>query len=488
MSKFSYYLKYLIDRNTQSIAQLSRMSGVERTSIHKALTDERILSYKSAEKLSQAFCLSPSEKAQFFKYHSMLLQGEDTYEVRQMIIQILHNLADLPLSSIFEKKTSWSNTYPTSSGEQMFFGDLAVTDIVKYVLDQEVQHQDAPQIYLNFSLEDSFLKKYISLLYRQTEKNIHISHIIPFPYRKNMETSARYGLKILEWILPLCLVADNQYEPFFYYDHSAVSYYSDPLPYYILTTNFLLCLSQDMKTAIIHTDPKLMEYYRQYAADTIECCEPFLTYTSDPFNILNQYMDNSTMNGYYTIMIQPCPGKFYTREFIEAKIPKELPFYRELVEATDRRFRMLRELTGNYYTIFTYEGLKDFFDTGIFCDMPKEYVDACTMKERLSLMRQLRDHIADDRIIGLVVNPSTFRIPEYLTFTIEPDKGTHIFTNLMYEGKAYYCNMHIIEPMLSKSFFDFIISLPNSEYVYSKEETLQILDTLLAQYSAGEPS
>ena len=47
MSKFSNYLRKLIDQSGESIASISRNAGIERTSIHKALKDERILSYNN---------------------------------------------------------------------------------------------------------------------------------------------------------------------------------------------------------------------------------------------------------------------------------------------------------------------------------------------------------------------------------------------------------------------------------------------------------
>lgn len=487
MSKFSNYLKYLIERNQQSISQLSRISGVERTTIHKALSDERILAYKSVEKLAQAFCLSPYEKSQFFSYHSMLLQGEDTYEARQIIRDIFKRLADIPVSALTHKKrTIWSQSLSAPSNEQFFHGALAVTDIIKYVLDQEVFYQDHPEIYLNFSLENTFLENHIFLLYQQEEKAVNISHIIPFPYRKNMESSAKYGLNLLKWILPLCLVANNNYHPYFYYDHSTVSYYSDPLPYYIITRELLLCLSEDLKTAILYTNPEIIQFYRQSALNTLTQCEALLTYSMNPFDILQQYMNASTSDGYYTIMSQPCVGKFYTRELIAAKIPQSLPFYQELVEMTDKRFQILRETTSNYYTIYTYQGIKGLAETGIICDLPRQYVDVFTEKERFSLIRSLRDDIANESIIGPMINPATFQIPEYLTFTIDPQRGTHIFTNLLFEEKAYYCNIHIIEPILSAAFYDFITNLPSSEYVYTKEDTLAMLDILLMEYEYGK--
>ena len=67
MSKFSTYLKRLIADSGESISSLARTIGAERTSIHKALADERILSYKTVQALARHFNLSVDEKI-FFSY------------------------------------------------------------------------------------------------------------------------------------------------------------------------------------------------------------------------------------------------------------------------------------------------------------------------------------------------------------------------------------------------------------------------------------
>lgn len=43
MSKFSNYLRALIEQREESITTIARNTGIERTSIHKALKDERVL-------------------------------------------------------------------------------------------------------------------------------------------------------------------------------------------------------------------------------------------------------------------------------------------------------------------------------------------------------------------------------------------------------------------------------------------------------------
>ena len=53
MSKFSVFLKELLTQSGEPIARIAKNAGLERTSIHKALKDERILSYSALRQLIQ---------------------------------------------------------------------------------------------------------------------------------------------------------------------------------------------------------------------------------------------------------------------------------------------------------------------------------------------------------------------------------------------------------------------------------------------------
>ena len=79
MSRFSDYLRRLIDKSDETISSISRCIGAERTSIHKALSDERILPYKVVQELAGHFNLPLDERQEFFRLYDILLQGEENY-------------------------------------------------------------------------------------------------------------------------------------------------------------------------------------------------------------------------------------------------------------------------------------------------------------------------------------------------------------------------------------------------------------------------
>lgn len=75
MSKFSTYLKRLIADSGESISSLARKIGAERTSIHKALADERILSYKTVQALARHFNLSVVNEKIFFRLYNTFFKA-----------------------------------------------------------------------------------------------------------------------------------------------------------------------------------------------------------------------------------------------------------------------------------------------------------------------------------------------------------------------------------------------------------------------------
>ena len=92
MSKFSIYLEEIIRKSGEPISRIAKNAGLERTSIHKALKDERILPYSSLQKLAQYFQLTLSETKELNLYYNILLQGEETYCTQNEILQMFSDL------------------------------------------------------------------------------------------------------------------------------------------------------------------------------------------------------------------------------------------------------------------------------------------------------------------------------------------------------------------------------------------------------------
>ena len=98
MSKFSAYLKELLEQRGEPIARIAKNTGLERTSIHKALKDERMLPYTALRQLGQYLQLTLPQMRELNQYYEMLLRGEDLYYIQKTICGLLADLSQMHFS------------------------------------------------------------------------------------------------------------------------------------------------------------------------------------------------------------------------------------------------------------------------------------------------------------------------------------------------------------------------------------------------------
>ena len=137
MSKFSEYLRQMIKKSGESVSAVSRSIGAERTSIHKALADERILSYKVVQNLARHFNLTIDERNEFFRLYYILLQGEDNFRIREAVCDLLNYLSTLQFHSTPVLKMTNVNLEDT-----LLRGEYAIRSAIHTLLLDECCRQD----------------------------------------------------------------------------------------------------------------------------------------------------------------------------------------------------------------------------------------------------------------------------------------------------------------------------------------------------------
>lgn len=102
-SKFAVYLEKLIDESGEKIKPISENSGVERSSIHRQLSGERPLNYKSVQKLATYLNLTVDQRKEYFLLYDYQAKGDDgegIYENRQAVSELLNDLATVKFSPL----------------------------------------------------------------------------------------------------------------------------------------------------------------------------------------------------------------------------------------------------------------------------------------------------------------------------------------------------------------------------------------------------
>ena len=471
MSKFSLCLDEIIKRSGEPIARIAKNAGLERTSIHKALKDERVLPYSSLKKLIQYFQLTLPEVRELNLYYDMLLQGEDAYQSYSEICHLMSDLSHLHFTS-FSYKTELMDSLFLSN--KMVQGKAEVEHIILAILHKEADAKAPISLYLN----DTHYFTDIFMQFWRNGKDFTVQQIITFrpDTLSDSATSTIQNIRRIRSLLPTALLSKEQYYAYYCYTNDDARESLQPFPYYIVTPNCLLLLNEDCSAIYINTEASLIKFYQKQFEQAKSICQPLISYSNEPLAVLSTYMDNTDQGGYFTIMTQPCTGRYYTREIIEKYMRHDLPYRRELIEMGVERFSTLARLQNNYYTVFTEAGIDQFVEDGYIADLPKAQVLPLDHGDRLLMLQQLRDDIEHDIVCGYIADPDQLPIPQYLTFTCDPKHGLHIYAVDGFVNGGYTCNLHIGAANIGHVFCNFIRFLPNSKYVYSKEQTLKILD------------
>lgn len=483
MSKFAVYLKELLDQRGEPIARVAKNTGLERTSIHKALKDERLLPYTALKKLSQYLQLTLSQTRELNLYYEILLQGEDAYRVREAIGELLSSLSQL---HFFCRELYSSPDVPPEFKDfpEFVYGRPQVEAALQAALSWETADGKSPTLTLYLPPDGSEATGLFRLW--RAGRRFTVRQIMAFLPEHLGISSRLANLRLLRSLLPLSLASAGQYFAYYYFEHSSSPASMDPMPYFIVTPHCLIRLDSQLSAARLEASPQMIQLYEKHFSRLLEECQPLNSYSNDLEHILDSYMRGTDTDSYYTMMTQPCLGRYYTRPRIQRHFRPDVPNREALVDLSDRRFARLRQLEGDYYTIFTEQGLRDLARTGVAADLPSELILPIDRQTRIELLTAFRDDLQQGRIHGCIADMEKLPIPPYLTLTCDPRFGVHLYATQGFIGGAYACNLHIEESGIGQAFSSFIRALPESKYVYSTQRTLEILDELLLMLGREE--
>ncbi len=470
MSKFSMYLKTLIEDSGESISSISRNIGAERTSIHKALNDERILSYKVVQALARHFNLSVDKRMEFFRLYDILLQGEETYENRQAVCELLNSLSSVRFSMLPPPQVDTIDL-----GSQLIKGEYAVQNAIRTVLIYETTHTAKA----SFSM---FLPEKLDLTMELMElwlaaNDFTVDTLLSFHTR---QTSGVRNIRLLRSVIPLCLASRGNYRPYYFCEAPKTATMS-PMSYYIITPHYLIQMSEDLTMAQIRDDADLIDFYTGFFHNLLECCDPLVRCNANILEVLQEYISNTSPDSLQVLMPQPCPGRYITPAIIQKYMHNDTMPYREMFNLVEHHFSVLRQITGTYQTVFTEKGLQDLIHSCTMADLPPQYVPPLDPQDIRQMLRYLYDEIDKGSVQGILVRPNSLQLPDYLAIYVHPKTGLHIYSTNAFVYGAYCCNIHIAEESICKIFCDFMQSLAGSSLVYSREDTLQILAQHIAE-------
>lgn len=486
MSQFGDYLRKLLDERNLSISELSRISGVERTSLQKSITGNRMLSHDAVENLIWSLQLTPEESEKLRYFYEIFFVGEDKYKSRRIIRRMLENLAaldtDEPAAGWMYLKASVREAEGgTFDGKTIIEGKNNVILLVQSVFEREIGQPDAG-VEMSIPADMPFFNEYLFYLFKRKKARVRITQIIAIQRNKTEKSLNFHSLECFAELLPLCLISDRQYYPYYYYDTSVASLYTDPFPYFVVTGDRVLCLSADGDRALLLKGVEYARFYRKHFHALKRQCHTLVNYSEGLFSSFEEYSRVYDMENMYVCTYQPCFACEYGDDDIRRKIRKDFPCCEEITEACVSWLSRLRNV-GMYHSVFKQEGLNSFMEEGRIDDFP-EIMEEITLEERLELLERLIDSVESERRTSVrMFNEKLFTYPSFITLIASLKTGVGIFTTSRFKHGGPMICVHVHEPDVSEAFYDFMLNLPASEITCSKEETLAYLREVYRKYA-----
>jgi hypothetical protein len=297
MSLFSEQLKHLVEVNGGNIYRLAKSAQIERTTIHKAMSGERLPNEKFMEKLCSALQLTPSEKNLLFDYYSMAKYGKSRYKLRNRVKNSVELLGTIPIApAAFETAVPIKNceniSYPDVQPVQ---GAYAVGNIIKEIIEREVCCSDHPEIRIYIPVTGTYIFGLLYNLFQQYKGKIRIRHIIKLRKLTEDMSGCSHNLDFLSVVAPFALSEGDGYKPSYYYGDDMDTDIAVDAPYRVISSSRAVTFSSDQKSAVVYGTVEMAEYFKDHFDKTESAATPFFLPLKDHESLLRA-MDEPAEN------------------------------------------------------------------------------------------------------------------------------------------------------------------------------------------------
>ena len=296
MSKFSEKCKKLLVENGSNVYRISKSTSLERTTLQRMVTGKRLPSIDFVKIFCKALCLSFSEEQELLELYKIELLGESTYKSLKSIFELFTLLTDLEEENSQITRSVIQNYDPVLISPTSSY-PYDTNLLIHFVFYDVTHSQKSSVIYTNLPSENTMLFHHLNQMSLQSSSEISIKHLIRF-HSNTADTFS--NLESLNQILPLCFLDQISYEPYYYYQKFLTTEQEDMLyPYYIITPNYVVQLSNNTTRGILHSDSLIVQQYLEEFQCILSHASPLLYKPDSLENAMEKYFCSP-----------PPPGKF----------------------------------------------------------------------------------------------------------------------------------------------------------------------------------
>ena len=483
MTLFSKRIEELISESGETVASLAEIGGINRTTLQRIKSGERLPTLEFFSNLSRALRLSPVEQDELAQQLEIARVGETVSYSRRQIFDLIEMISELteykiPFSKEVDRKTGDRENQPATEPIEIFSDPMAVLNLIENSIDQELFSAAQPDLKLCIPHTESKVYDYIFQQMMGNKKKLNLADVLGFRQQAAADEPDQ-ALAALRHLIALSLLENVNYRSCYYY-FSPESPVWTPVtalfPYFILTSERVITISADFNQAVFYQDAAIIDVYHAEFDRLVAKSQTFIEESDDLFRV---YTLEKVRHLKHVVEPLPCFSYYIDRELLELKLNKDFPYYQPLLEAAASHYDDFRKESHAMLNVFSLKNLEQFMRDGSL-SFPDEVYHVLTPAERLRLVQLVRDDLANDRRNLFAIDDELLFMNGSTEFTNEQDLIRFIL-HYRKNNQLVFKAIEIHEPSVVAAFDDFFTNMIKSSYVLPKEQTLAELDRLMQQ-------
>lgn len=485
MSLFTQRITEMIFESGETVQTLAETGKINRSTLQRVKSGERLPSQPVFQGLCKALRLSAAEGEELKILLEMETMGPRNYHNRKAIVGLIETISELtehtiPFSKEIDLKNGPALKVAPKDGMEIVRGPGNVLRMVENTIDGELYSSQNPHIRQVIPYDWDAVYDYIFGQMMGSQKNLTLEDIVSFPENCS-ESEADQSLMAFNKLAALSLLHNVDYQSRFYYRSSDGHLVDREIfPYYLLTSDRLITLSKDLATAVIYWDPTLYQLYDGYFAELLNNSSPFIQESRDLFEI---YALEEALSTKHVLQPLPCVARYFTNEMIEKQLNRDFPYFEILLGAVIPFYEKFRADNKGMMDVFSLKYLRQFMADGYFY-LPDEMVHPFPADQRLQLIKQLHADLITSERKCFAINEERLFMNAAVEFSNE-DPTLRLILHYQRGDETIFKHLAIHEANIIQAFDDFFNSLPSSDYVLSKAETIAGIEAIIRDYGGS---
>ncbi len=468
-----------------SDVKLSHLTGIERTRLNRIKNGHAKIKFDELKNIATVLMLSDESKQMLFDSFLMEKVGKDKYLSRKITKEFFRDLC-IDFNSNLEKFKSFNLQTETHFNlpkeTTVINGEASVDLAVSLTLELALSNKNKIEIISSPSHEVLFSQLFNVL---SKENGITIDHILSLMPSDKLSEPYSYNINIAKTVYPLFMLNGN-YCAYYLYDYSDINAL---MPYYIITDSISVNISKNFNSAIITQDKDIINLHRELFREQKVRSLKLVNNIQTPEEYLKSYCEFLTRTNlldekplFYSVDYEPCILPYLDISELNGVL-QNVCASQKLIELTNN---YLHNLHPNFFnekqiSFFTKAGLNYFINTGKISEIPDCFAVELTKDRRKELLVQLLTHIKSGENTAKeyrLINDELLSIPYGFRFLGYGSQDDHLFF-LSNKKNGLQSIFDLSNINILSSVFDFIESLPETDTVLTRNQTIEYLEAAI---------